>query len=804
MALRFAVVAVALLKVQQLTRQNALQRRTVSCLRAQLNDYAARGPATAQEVARHVQACGVSDDDVAPSRESCASTDAAAPAAEDDEAEAFTAPRLLTLVTTLLFVMAAVVAVARLDDLPPRAQRLLVADDCSGSGHTARERLAYRIDCWFSSNPNAKILALLYVSVAMLIFGALLLYGVSSTAFGEAIWETFALIGIDGTFAGATERSLLARFVAVASALGGIFITALLLGIVSDAVGDYVDDLKKGKSDVLETNHTLVLGWSDKTLPIIEQISNANESEGGGVIVILAELDKEKQEERINEFEYENLGTRVICREGNPLLVADLKKVNAAGARSTIILAGRGTADQADAKSLRVVLSLVGLRSKVSSSGHIVCEISDVDNEPLVRMVGGEAVETVVAHDVIGRLMIQCARQPGLAQVWNDLLGFEGCEFYCSEHPELEGCSFDDVVLRFADAAPLGLLRRNGDVLLNPPNGELVRAGDKVIVLAEDDYSYKVGPKPSGIVVEHEDEVLTPRTPRPERVLFCGWRRDLDDVIQLLDDFVVAGSELHLFSGLEVSEQKRRLAKARDQRKRPPTLSKLKIVHATGDLCSRRDLERLPLERFTSCIILADDAAEKSTTDKDSQALATLLLLRDIQNTRIREAREPLSPRGEESTGPSRLGRASPCSVADWAGNLSQAKDRCVVLSEILDARTRALIADAGISDYVLSNSMVSDTIAMVAEDRATNRILNTLFEESGAEIYIRPAGHYIPDGANLSFFDVAAACRARDAPETLVGFRMTGEDRAVVNPPDKSAKRVWDYYDMLVVLAED
>ena len=42
------------------------------------------------------------------------------------------------------------------------------------------------------------------------------------------------------------------------------------------------------------------------------------------------------------------------------------------------------------------------------------------------------------------------------------------------------------------------------------------------------------------------------------------------------------------------------------------------------------------------------------------------------------------------------------------------------------------------------------------------------------------------------------------DEPETLVGFRRTGDDRAVVNPPDKSTKRVWDYYDMLVVLAED
>lgn len=44
-------------------------------------------------------------------------------------------------------------------------------------------------------------------------------------------------------------------------------------------------------------------------------------------------------------------------------------------------------------------------------------ELSDLDNEVLVKLVGGELVETVVAHDVIGRLMIQCARQPGLAQV---------------------------------------------------------------------------------------------------------------------------------------------------------------------------------------------------------------------------------------------------------------------------------------------------------------------------------------------------------------------------------------------------
>lgn len=70
---------------------------------------------------------------------------------------------------------------------------------------------------------------------------------------------------------------------------------------------------------------------------------------------------------------------------------------------------------QSDARALRVVLSLTGVKEGLR--GHVVVELSDLDNEPLVKLVGGELIETVVAHDVIGRLMIQCALQPGLAQV---------------------------------------------------------------------------------------------------------------------------------------------------------------------------------------------------------------------------------------------------------------------------------------------------------------------------------------------------------------------------------------------------
>lgn len=75
---------------------------------------------------------------------------------------------------------------------------------------------------------------------------------------------------------------------------------------------------------------------------------------------------------------------------------------------------------QSDARALRVVLSLTAVKEGLK--GHIVVELSDLDNEPLVKLVGGDVVETVVAHDVIGRLMIQCARQPGLAQVSSSIL----------------------------------------------------------------------------------------------------------------------------------------------------------------------------------------------------------------------------------------------------------------------------------------------------------------------------------------------------------------------------------------------
>ncbi|KAH8078178.1 hypothetical protein JL720_9856 [Aureococcus anophagefferens] len=709
---------------------------------------------------------------------------------DDDDEETFTPARLGALALAIVALAFAAYCYAFLDDLPPWLQRCILAGD--DAGHPLSKRVAYELDCWFSSNPYSKVLALLYVSIALVLVGGGLLYGVSATGFGDAVWETLAGVGIDWTFASDAEKpfssasGLLTRLVAIASSLGGMFITALLLGIVSDAVGDYVDDLRKGKSDVLEHGHTLILGWNDKVLAVVEQISNANESEGGGVVVILCEKDKEEQEAEIDDFDYDDAGTTVICRQGNPLLVGDLRKVNAGGARSTIVLADEaGTPDQADARSLRIVLSLVGLREAANGGlgGHVVVEMQDVDNEPLVRMVGGESVETVVAHDVIGRLMIQCAAA-GLAEVWGSMLGFEGCEFYVKAWPELVGATFDECCVRFPDAVPLGIFR-NGDVLLNPGRSATVEAGDGLVVLAEDDDSYEAAP--AAALRSSLSAPPVDGDQAPECVLFCGWRRDLDDIVQLLDDFVVPGSELYLFNQVPVDEQRDRLLEARAQRKRPPELRNLAVHHSCGNLCSRRDLERLPMGEFTSCIILANETVEATSTDRDSQALATLLLLRDIQTQRLRTRRGRRARRPRRATTPASGPRRSRRPASASCSAKSSTRGRST------SSRTRA-------SPTTCSNELASMTLAMVAEDRTVNLIVKHLFEEEGSELYIRNIADYVEPGDDPSFFDVMALARARTRRRSP--WAAPRARTAVLNPPDKHEPRQWHPDDRLVVLA--
>lgn len=348
----------------------------------------------------------------------------------------------------------------------------------------------------------------------------------------------FVAVADPGTHADAEGIGM--RVVAFSTTMGGMCVFALMIGIISDFIGEKVDDLKKGRSRVIESSHTLMLGWSDMSLAIIQQISLANESEGGGVVVVLAKDDKEKMEEELaaamdsTESGLQLKGTEVIFRSGNTLAEHDLVKASVYTARAIIALSDGVDPDEADSRMVRQILSLRGMLSKSNQEdpAHVVCELRDVDNKHLVEMVGKGLVETVCAHDIIGRLMIQCARAAGLAHVLENLMGFDGDEFYLKEWPALAGLRFGDILTRFDDAVPIGV-KHDGLVILNPADDQEIQDGDEILVLAEDDDSYEVNDGTRRLPPVGTLPVIAPKESKAEVLLFCGWRRDMADMIKV-------------------------------------------------------------------------------------------------------------------------------------------------------------------------------------------------------------------------------------------------------------------------------
>lgn len=80
-------------------------------------------------------------------------------------------------------------------------------------------------------------------------------------------------------------------------------------------------------------------------------------------------------------------------------------------------------------------------------------------------------------------------------------MGFENAEFYIKRWPELDGHYFEDVLISFPDAIPCGVKvsADGGSIIINPDDKYVLRAGDEILVIAEDDDTYAPGPLPKVI-----------------------------------------------------------------------------------------------------------------------------------------------------------------------------------------------------------------------------------------------------------------------------------------------------------------
>ncbi|KAF0694788.1 Aste57867_14386 [Aphanomyces stellatus] len=663
--------------------------------------------------------------------------------------------------------------------------------------YSLRALAVYKIDTFISTRRGQTIMLLSFGSTFTVIM-AFVIYGIhdeSDAHFDEAFWDAWMYM----TFPGAQREAehWNKRAIAMFVSIMGILFFAVILGFVVDSVREKMDSLKKGKSQVVEENHTLLLGWTDKSIYLIRELCRANESEGGGVVVVLAEMEKEALEAELRSQMHEPdlLGTKVVFRSGNPLLIVDLLKVSAHTARSIVIMATIGDADKSDASVLRIILSLLGLPQL---TGHIVAEVRDIDNEPLIALVGGGVVETLVSHDVIGRLVIMSARSPGLAKVFSAVLGFDGNEFYISEWPACVGVPFGQLPERFRDAVAIGIETTDGNITIKPDPTRAMLAGESIVFLAEDNDTYKAEDVAVAIPAT-PSHALVGEVPELEKVLMCGWRRDIRDMIKLLDDLMLQGSEVHLLcEEPPIDERDKELV---DSGLDLNSLVNIELVHQFGNSAVRRHVDMLPLEEYTSVMVLGDQMRETDILHSDSHSLSTVLLLRGLQAAKKRRLRKRLF-----------ADRVSN-SIADWTdkakhhggdGDGENQHDGCPCITEILDPRTQKTISSnrtiAGHSEFIQSNELVSCMLAMISESRKVKKILNELLGATGCSFHVAPSHRYCDATESLSFYQIAKRALVHD--EVLCGFQARDDHAAktVLNPPEKDTPRLWKDMDFVII----
>ena len=613
-------------------------------------------------------------------------------------------------------------------------------------------KLRYRFDLALSRGPLVVIGYLGLVMLAIIVVASIFIWAFQLKGVNggepigspfDAFWQAMLRVVDSGTFA--ADATWPTRLVGLFITICGIFLAGSLIGLIASAVDLQIEQLRKGRSTVLESGHTLVLGWSPRIATILSELVEANANQRKAAFVVLANVPKDEMEDELRVRVPETRTTRVVCRTGDPSSPADLAMVNVGGARSIIVLAG----DEGDAGVVKAVLAVRSVDPEFANA-HVVAELDNAGHAATLRTLTEGRIVTIQADEIIAELTAQACHQAGLAAVFRELLDFDGDEIYFTAVPELVGVAYRDALLAFGTCSVLGWIRDDGIVELNPPGDATFGPGYEIITVAEDDDTVVftgVGPAPD-VSVDTTVDFDEPA----QRILMIGWSDLGPGVLRELDEFLTPGSTVDLVVDPEL---------------------------IAGEL---DDLEP-PLPETTNCTITLHRGGRgpEGLMEMAGQGFDQAIVLgyRDPVPVSEADARTMLT-------------------LLTFDKAFRGAARRPRVVAEMLDRANVAVAQTIGVEDFIVSDELSSLMIAQLSERLELHKVFDELFDADGCFVALHPAPLYATPGSSTSFAEIVAAASQRG--QTAFGWRVDATGEVVVNPA-KSAAVAFAEADQVLVL---
>ncbi len=577
-----------------------------------------------------------------------------------------------------------------------------------------KRKVKYYLNSALSKTPYFVLFLIITAFILGLLMAVIQFYVDSNAevSFFDKWWDS--VTKILGLGSGATWAKRLIAFMFWAF---GIAISGTVIGFIATGIKGLVEKLKKGKSPIISKNHILIIGWSDSIFAILKELSIANENVKNTVVVIFSSLKNEKMEDEIAAKINSKLNLKIITRSGDSSNPIELEIVNPKEAKTILVLSQDNISDS------QVIISILALASIIKNNTiPIIAQINDSIHIKNLESLKNINVVPVLSKNIITNVTAQTLRQKGIGAIILDLLDFDGDEIYFAEVTELINKPYSEALLSFEKSSAIGIVDAAGVSCLNPANETIIKKGDKLILISEDDST--IFYKPQAASQNSNFSVPTSKKSISEKhILFIGWSEMGVEILNTLSTFLSSGSDVTVLYLPNFVE--------------PGQLEKTDFNNINIQF-KEINAHEFDLEKFIASgnyeeIMVLGYTHNITIPDADVLTLMEMLKLDSIKHTN------------------------------------SNIKYR--VLAQIYDSRKAKLASATETEELIISDNLSAILIAQLTENPALNPIFNDIFDADGAAINIYPIENYAELGKEVKYVDivnVGIKCK-----ESVIGVRI-------------------------------
>jgi hypothetical protein len=255
-----------------------------------------------------------------------------------------------------------------------------------------------------------------------------------------------------------------------------------IIAFLAAKISNFINNLKKGLSSVIDTNHYVIIGWNSSIYKIFEEIKIANENHSKPTILCFNGMDNIKMNTKINVEFPNQKGLRIITRSGDIYSPQDLTRTNMSKSKSVIIL------DDTILSNFNIETSI--LATKINLDNHtipIIVQMKNDSNIPLLTEIMENQIYPIHKDKIISNVTSQSIRNKHISAVVMDFLDYDGDEIYFLPVNGLDGKTCKQAMLMLSNVTLIGIKTQTDIVMLNPDKEYIILENDLLIVIAQDD-----------------------------------------------------------------------------------------------------------------------------------------------------------------------------------------------------------------------------------------------------------------------------------------------------------------------------